>query len=98
MSLFWHDRHVSNAEDVDAPATLAEMRADPDHALRRALPDLDLVLTYGGGPPVVSAYAGFGARARIPIYNALDQETHYPVPPEPRFDRPAHHLVQEGNR
>ena len=76
LRIFW---------DVDAPATLAEMRADADHALRRALPDLDLVLTYGGGPPVVEAYEGFGARACIPIYNALDPDTHFPVPPEPRF-------------
>ena len=81
--------------DVDAPATLAEMRADPDHALRRALPDLDLVLTYGGGPPVVTAYEGFGARACIPIYNALDPDTHFPVPPEPSF---AADLAFLGNR
>jgi spore maturation protein CgeB len=81
--------------DVDAPATLAEMRADTDHALRRALPDLDLVLTYGGGPPVVTAYEGFGARACIPIYNALDPDTHFPVPPEPRF---AADLAFLGNR
>ena len=39
--------------DVDAPATLAELRAAPDHPLHRAMPALDLVLTYGGGPPVV---------------------------------------------
>ncbi|MFJ7439296.1 CgeB family protein [Methylorubrum thiocyanatum] len=71
--------------DVDAPATLAEMRGNPGHALHRAMPDLDLVLTYGGGPPVVSAYEGFGARACIPVYNALDPETHHPVPPDPRF-------------
>src|SRR5690606_18449486 len=39
--------------DVDAPATLAEIRAAPDHPLRRALKQVDQVLTYGGGPPVV---------------------------------------------
>ncbi|GLS53687.1 CgeB family protein [Methylobacterium gregans] len=71
--------------DVDAPATLAEMRADPGHVLHRALPALDRVLTYGGGPPVIAAYEGFGARACIPVYNALDPATHHPVPPEPRF-------------
>ena len=76
LRIFW---------DVDAPATLAEMRAAPDHPVRRALPRLDLVLTYGGGPPVVEAYRGFGARACHPVYNALDPETHFPVPPEPRF-------------
>lgn len=71
--------------DVDAPATLAEMRADEGHALRRALPSLDMVLTYGGGEPVVAAYRAFGARACVPVYNALDPETHFPVPPDPRF-------------
>jgi spore maturation protein CgeB len=71
--------------DVDAPATLAEMRAAPDHPLRRALPDLDFVFTYGGGPPVVTAYEGFGARRCIPVYNALDPATHHPVPAEERF-------------
>jgi spore maturation protein CgeB len=71
--------------DVDAPATLAEMRAAPGHPLRRALPALDLVLTYGGGPPVVAAYSRLGARACIPVYNALDPATHHPVPPDPAF-------------
>lgn len=76
LRIFW---------DVDAPATLAELAAAPQHPLRRALPDLDLVLTYGGGPPVVQAYEGFGARRCVPVYNALDPSTHHPVPPEPRF-------------
>jgi spore maturation protein CgeB len=81
--------------DVDAPATLAELRAAPDHPLRRTLPRLDLVLTYGGGPPVVEAYTGFGARRCVPIYNALDPETHHPVPPDPRFSADLSFL---GNR
>jgi spore maturation protein CgeB len=74
LKLFW---------DVDAAATLDEMRADPDHPVRRALPGLDMVLTYGGGPPVVNAYEGFGARRCLPIYNALDPATHHPVAPDP---------------
>ncbi len=71
--------------DVDAPATLAELRADPAHPMHAALPGLDFVFTYGGGPPVISAYEGFGARRCIPIYNALDPSTHHPVPADPRF-------------
>jgi spore maturation protein CgeB len=81
--------------DVDAPATLAEMRAVPDHALRRVLPSLDMVLTYGGGDPVVAAYRGFGARDCVPVYNALDPDTHHPVAPDPRF---ACDLAFLGNR
>jgi spore maturation protein CgeB len=68
--------------DVDAPATLAE---SPHHPLHRAMPALDLVLTYGGGPPVIESYEGFGARRCIPIYNACDPITHHPVPADERF-------------
>lgn len=72
--------------DVDAPATLAEVNAAPDHPLRRRLPQLDMVLTYGGGPPVVEAFQALGARACHPVYNALDPATHHPVPRDPRFE------------
>jgi spore maturation protein CgeB len=71
--------------DVDAPATLAELRANAGHPLHRALPALDLVLTYGGGSPVVSAYESLGALLCVPVYNALDPSTHHPVPPDQRF-------------
>jgi spore maturation protein CgeB len=81
--------------DVDAPATLAELGRSPDHPLRRAMPSLDLVLTYGGGPPVIAGYRSFGARRCVPIYNALDPTTHFPVPPEQRFSAD---LAFLGNR
>ncbi|UWU71740.1 glycosyltransferase [Bradyrhizobium sp. NC92] len=71
--------------DVDAPATLEAMESDPQHHLRRAIPCYDMVLTYGGGEPVVSAYRSMGARDCVPIYNALDPATHFPSPPNPRF-------------
>jgi spore maturation protein CgeB len=72
--------------DVDAAATLEEMRADgPQHPLRRAMTKIDLVMTYGGGPPVVEAYERMGARACRPIYNGLDAATHHPVAADPRF-------------
>jgi spore maturation protein CgeB len=71
--------------DVDAAATLEEIGASPDHPLRRRLPEFDLVLTYGGGPPVVDRYTELGARRCVPIYNALDPETHRSVAPNSRF-------------
>ncbi|WP_129790741.1 glycosyltransferase [Sphingosinicella sp. CPCC 101087] len=86
LRLFW---------DVDAAATLEEMRGDAGHPVRRALSALDMVLTYGGGPPVVAAYQGFGAARCVPIYNALDPSTHHPVEPDPRF---ASDLAFLGNR
>ncbi len=81
--------------DVDAPATLERMRDDADDRLRPLVPRYDLILTYGGGEPVVREYMAFGARACVPVYNALDVTTHYPVPPEPRF---AADLTFIGNR
>jgi spore maturation protein CgeB len=86
LRIFW---------DVDAAATLDEMRGDESHVVRRALPSLDMVLTYGGGPPVVEAYRGFGARRCEPVYNALDPTTHHPVEPDPAF---AADLAFLGNR
>lgn len=76
LRIFW---------DVDAAATLEEMTGGQDHPVRRALPSLDYVLTYGGGPPVVDAYQGLGAARCIPVYNALDPTTHHPVEPDPEF-------------
>jgi spore maturation protein CgeB len=71
--------------DVDAAATVAELRGDPDHPLHKALPDLDAVLTYGGGPPIIAAYQSLGARNCRPIYNALDPDTHHRVSPDDKF-------------
>jgi len=72
--------------DVDAPATLASVETDPRDPFRGLVPAFDLVLTYGGGDPVVERYLALGARECVPVYNALDPETHHPVPPNPRFE------------
>ncbi len=71
--------------DVDAPATLDRVQAAPDDPFRALIPRYDLILTYGGGDPVVNAYKALGARDCIPIYNAFDPDTHHPVAPDPRF-------------
>jgi len=72
--------------DVDAPATLERVQESQDDPFRALIPHYDLVLTYGGGGPVVEAYRALGARECVPIYNALDPHTHHPVAPEPRFE------------
>ncbi|HET6468465.1 MAG TPA: glycosyltransferase [Geminicoccaceae bacterium] len=76
LVLFW---------DVDAPATLDRLAGDPADPFRALVPDYDLILTYGGGARVVEGYRALGARACVPVYNALDPRTHFPVPPEARF-------------
>ena len=77
MAIFW---------DVDAPATLDRLEQHPGDPLRALIPQYDMVLTYGGGDPVVRAYEATGARLCVPIYNALDRATHHPVARDPRFD------------
>ncbi len=49
--------------DVDAPATLDRLHRDADDPFRALIPRYDVVLTYGGGPPVVAAYRALGARS-----------------------------------
>lgn len=71
--------------DVDAPATLARLEADEDDPLRTLVPRYDLVLAYGGGDPVRRRYRALGAPECEPVYNAVDPETHHPVPPDARF-------------
>jgi spore maturation protein CgeB len=77
LAVFW---------DVDAPATLDRLAADPADPFHRLVPRYDVVLTYGGGEPVRRAYLAAGARDCVPVYNALDTATHFPVPADPRFE------------
>ena len=81
--------------DVDAPATLQRLESDELDPLRALVPRYDLVLTYGGGDPVVRRYRALGAADCIPVYNAVDPETHHPAPPQSRF---ACDLAFLGNR
>lgn len=72
--------------DVDAPATLDRVQQNPTDPFRSLIPHYDLVLTYGGGEPVITAYKALGAQECVPIYNALDPLTHHPVPPNSNFE------------
>jgi spore maturation protein CgeB len=86
LTIFW---------DVDAPATLDRVRQNPSDPFGALIPSYDMILTYGGGDPVVEAYSACGARLCVPIYNALDPDTHFPVERDPRFRA---HLGFLGNR
>jgi spore maturation protein CgeB len=72
VTVFW---------DVDAAATLARAT----DRFRALVPEYDLVLTYGGGDPVCERYRELGARDCVPVYNALDPDTHHPVRPSPEY-------------
>jgi spore maturation protein CgeB len=72
--------------DVDAPATLARVGQNRRDPFRELIPKYDFVFTYGGGDPVVEQYTALGAQNCIPIYNALDPDTHHPVAPDQKFE------------
>jgi len=72
--------------DVDAPATLDRIETDPGDAFNELIPQYDYILTYGGGQPVIDAYESKGARKCIPVYNALDTQTHFPVSSQSQFE------------
>jgi spore maturation protein CgeB len=76
MVIFW---------DVDAPATLERINSNRSDPFNFLIPEYDLILTYGGGEPVIKAYKKAGAEDCIPIYNALDPSTHHPVNPDKDF-------------
>jgi spore maturation protein CgeB len=76
MVVFW---------DVDAPATLDRVFGNSNDPFASLIPRYDAIFTYGGGDPVVSTYQKLGARQCMPIYNALDTSTHFPVQADSRF-------------
>ena len=86
LAIFW---------DVDAPATLDRLAQDPADPFHSVVPRYDMVLTYGGGEPVIRGYSAVGARLCVPVYNALDPLTHFPVAADVRF---AGDLAFLGNR
>lgn len=86
IALFW---------DVDAPSTLDRVGQNPEDPFRQLIPRFTAIFTYGGGAPVVDAYKELGAADCVPIYNALDPATHFPVEPDARFSAD---LAFLGNR
>ena len=72
--------------DVDAPATLERVQQDLTDPFRALVPRYDAIFTYGGGQPVIDAYAALGAQKCVPIYNALDQTTHFPGATDARYE------------
>lgn len=72
--------------DVDAPATLDRVKQNSEDPFGKLIEAYDVIFTYGGGDPVVRQYELFGAKMCIPVYNALDPSTHYPVRPDEMFE------------
>ena len=72
--------------DVDAPATLSRVQENSEDPFRPLISQYDAIFTYGGGQPVIDQYTALGAKNCVPIYNAVDPDTHHPVAPEEAFN------------
>jgi len=81
--------------DVDAPATLDRVLEDADDPFRAAIPRYNAILTYGGGQRVIDTYLSLGAKMCVPVYNAVDPATHFPVDLDPTYSAD---LAFLGNR
>lgn len=81
--------------DFDAPTTLNRLQRNPLNLFYSLIPHYDLIVTSGGGESVVQGYYALGARECVPIYAALDPDTHHPVSPDTRFEAD---LAFLGNR
>jgi spore maturation protein CgeB len=71
--------------DMNPPPTLDRIWIDPEDSFRALIPEYDFILTRCGGA-IVEDYLTAGAADCIPIYNALDSHTHFPMQPEKRFE------------
>ena len=73
--------------DLDAPVTLARLRAGdrPRYLPPQGLGDFDLVLSYTGGRTLDELRALLGARRAAPLYGHVDPELHRPAVPQDRY-------------
>lgn len=77
LTVFW---------DITPSSTLSRLESNFSDPFIKIIPQYDLILTYGGGNPVVNQYQQWGARFCVPIYHALDRSLHYRVPADSRFE------------
>ena len=89
------DRLLTVFWDVDAPATLDRVLTNPADSFRRQIPLYHAVFTYGGGGRVVDTYRLLGAKQCVPVYNAVDTDTHFPAEARPEYGSL---LAFQGNR
>jgi spore maturation protein CgeB len=76
-------RGVTGFYDMDTPVTLAALAGGQavDYLGPRGLRDLDLVLSYTGGPALQALRERLGARRVRTLYGHVDPQAHHPVPP-----------------
>nr|WP_321573465.1 NAD-dependent epimerase/dehydratase family protein [Geminicoccus flavidas] len=73
--------------DIDTPVTLAKLEKDEaGYLARRQIPELDLYLSFSGGPVLERLAREFGARNPQAFYCAVDETRYAPLPAAPTWD------------
>jgi spore maturation protein CgeB len=66
--------------DIDTPVTVARFEADDDEYLApRLVPELDLYLSFTGGPLLERIEREFGARRAVPFYCMAEPQAYVPL-------------------
>ena len=61
--------------DIDTPVTLADLANDScGYLAREQIPQLDLLLSFTGGPTLSRLESTYGARLAVPLYCSVDAE------------------------
>ncbi|HEX5490401.1 MAG TPA: glycosyltransferase [Candidatus Udaeobacter sp.] len=80
--LIWFSPALRVFYDLDAPVTIARLRAGEvvPYIPPNGLGDFDLVLSFTGGAALEGLKAELGAKKVAPLYGSVDPDVHRPVP------------------
>jgi spore maturation protein CgeB len=81
------DPPVKAFYDIDTPITVAALRQKgaTDYISERQIPDLDIYLSFTGGPILRELEQGFGAPRAVPLYCSFDPHEYHRTSLNPRF-------------
>jgi spore maturation protein CgeB len=85
--LVWFSPALRVFYDLDAPVTIARLRAGEvvPYIPPNGLGDFDLVLSFTGGGALDALRADLGAKQVAPLYGSVDPDVHRPVPFNHRY-------------
>jgi spore maturation protein CgeB len=85
--LLAHTNAVTAFYDIDTPVTVAALDQRSCAYLSPALiPELDLYLSFAGGPVLDTLMHRYGARQAVPLYCSVDPEQYFPMEAEKLYD------------
>ena len=85
--LVWASSPIRVFYDLDAPVTIARLRAGEvvPYVHREGLGEFDLVLSFTGGAALDALKLELGAKQVVPLYGSVDPDVHRRVASEPMY-------------